>query len=281
LIALLEIKNFVYLRMPKCARKRNRNRRHESRDIYGNCKMLAPDGSFMCYISEKRARRHVERQRATLIAEQGAEQPLTVRLNFEPKGRGGPNGPRLNECARCGSTDNLERFRLVPRCYSRHMIFSHEFHGIVPLCQECHLLGERASFDLREIIATELQIPTRCLDEKAARLARVLLQHGQQMPPAKKNELLCELRELAPGLGLGLDVDLDLEGEGWAEVLRASVGDHGKRVVDRLREEPDGLSSLVSRFRDHFVSRLQPRFLPFDWNAPIGAVQFRSPEGLD
>jgi hypothetical protein len=240
--------------------------------------MLAPDGSFMCYLSEKKARRHIQRQRATLVAEQGAEHPLTVRLNFEPKGRGGPNGPRLNECARCGCTESLERFRIVPRCYSRHMTFPHEFHGIVPLCNECHLLGDRASIDLREIIGTELQIPTRCLDEKAARLARVLLQHGQQMPPAKKNELLCELRELAPGLGL--DVDVDLEGESWAEVLRASVSDHGKRVVDQLRQEPDGLSSLVSRFRNHFVSRLQPQFLPFDWDAPIGPVQFRAVPGI-
>lgn len=234
--------------MPKYVRKRNQNRVHESRDIYGNCKMLAPDGSFMCYLSEKKARRHIKRQRATLVSEQGAEHPLTVRLNFEPKGRGGPNGPRLNECARCGCTEGLERFRIVPRCYSRHMTFPHEFHGLVPLCYECHLLGERASFDLCEIIGTELQIPTRCLDEKAARLARVLLHHGQQMSRLPRRTSFCA--NCASSLPV-------------------------------LVSEPDGLSSLVSRFRDHFVSRLQPRLLPFDWDAPIGPVQFRAVPGID
>ena len=51
--------------------------------VYENCKMLAPDGVVLSNTDKKKAYWYVERNLATIEF----EEPLTIRLNFQPSNR--------------------------------------------------------------------------------------------------------------------------------------------------------------------------------------------------
>lgn len=46
--------------------------------------MMAPDGELLCHCDEKKADWYVSRELATIVK----QNPLTIKLNFEPNGRG-------------------------------------------------------------------------------------------------------------------------------------------------------------------------------------------------
>ena len=47
------------------------------------CSPQAPDGTLLCTCSEKKVQWYLERELADLVA----EEPITARLKFEPRGR--------------------------------------------------------------------------------------------------------------------------------------------------------------------------------------------------
>ena len=55
--------------------------------LYHNATLEAPDGALLCVCDIKKARWYIEKELGVLVQ----EEPLRVRLNFEPSGR--PEGP--------------------------------------------------------------------------------------------------------------------------------------------------------------------------------------------
>lgn len=72
--------------------------------------------------------------------------PLTVQLQFEPKGRGHADdayylSEKDNICCVCGAGEHYLRHSIVPHCYRQHFpehMKSHLSHDIVLLCVGCH-----------------------------------------------------------------------------------------------------------------------------------------------
>ena len=117
--------------------------------VYENGRMLAPDGALLSFIDHSKAKWYAERG----LAKIECEDPITIRLNFEPKGREANkamvtnnddafySADRLNKCVVCGATENYSRFHVVPTLYRTHFpdnLKSHRSHDVVLLCFECH-----------------------------------------------------------------------------------------------------------------------------------------------
>ena len=84
--------------------------------LYGNCKVYSPDNQLMFRCLEKKIKWYLDRGLAELIE----ESPLSIRLKFEPKGKGERidklKVERNNICVVCGVTDLsiLTKHHIVP-----------------------------------------------------------------------------------------------------------------------------------------------------------------------
>lgn len=82
--------------------------------VYENCRMIAPDGEVLSNCDSKKIQWYLDKDLAEIVS----ENPLTIRLNFEPNGRTGSSKPlkdlyddhfytvaRENKCVVCGKSD--------------------------------------------------------------------------------------------------------------------------------------------------------------------------------
>ena len=122
--------------------------------MYENCKMVAPDGGLLSNCDMKKAMWYIERD----LADKICDNPFTIKLRFEPNGRGIPASQsaiyddkfyvvdRKNQCVVCGKDKDYSRFHVVPTLYRTHFpdeLKSHRAHDIVLLCFFCHEQASR------------------------------------------------------------------------------------------------------------------------------------------
>lgn len=90
--------------------------------LYTNSYLYTNDDELLCTIDMKKAMWYVNKGLGEIVA----EDPLTVRLKFEPAGRAvGQTGkyyqtPKDNKCVVCGETEKYTRKNVVPREYRKH-----------------------------------------------------------------------------------------------------------------------------------------------------------------
>jgi len=92
--------------------------------------MHAPDGQLLSYIDLKKAKWYVEKGLATM----DSEDPLTIKLKFDPKNRNDLldkhlhhlyadsfyQENRINQCVTCGITKDFARYHIIPAVYRTH-----------------------------------------------------------------------------------------------------------------------------------------------------------------
>lgn len=129
--------------------------------------MEAPDGEALCTMDKVKAQWYLNKGLATVIC----EDPLRMRLTFEPSGRavGGPGQYDLvakeNRCVVCGTTENFSRKFIIPKEYRRFfpiVMKSHSSHDILLLCLDCHRTSHLQDNRLRERLAIECGAPLLC-----------------------------------------------------------------------------------------------------------------------
>lgn len=118
---------YAFLKRIPSFRRQNSNLKERKivlrkKPLYTNGFLEANDGELLCTIDNKKAMWYVNKG----IGEIVKEDPLTVRLKFEPAGRAvGQTGKyyqmaKENKCVVCGETNNYVRKNVVPREYRRH-----------------------------------------------------------------------------------------------------------------------------------------------------------------
>ena len=131
----------------------------DEKSVYTNGLMLAPDGEPMCRIGKSKIDWYLDRELATLVS----KDPITIQLNFEPKGRG-HNGDefylreRKDICVVCGFTRNLTKHHVVPSCFRKCFpdeVKKHSDHDIVLVCQKHHELYESKANSLKDKLINE------------------------------------------------------------------------------------------------------------------------------
>ena len=240
----------------------------KDRKIYGNCQVLSPGGILMFRCDEKKANWYLNRNLGEIVS----TSPLTVKLNFEPKGLGNHNkgfglSEMGNKCVSCGTEEYLTRHHVVPYCYRRYFpveLKSHNFHDVLSLCVDCHEGYERKADQLKEELAKLHNAPingeveTRSDLVKYVKIARTLIGDVSDIPNKRIKSLRQEIK-IYFGIKRLTKSRLQKISETKSTILRKT---HGEIVVSKI----DNLQEFVELWRKHFVKNNECNHLPQNWN---------------
>ncbi|XP_077990720.1 exonuclease 3'-5' domain-containing protein 2-like [Glandiceps talaboti] len=247
--------------------------------LYHNCRLLAPDGQLLCTCDRKKAEWYV----AKGLGEMVNEEPLVIRLKFEPAGRPGSDRnyylkEKHNQCVVCGTTDSYIRKNVVPHEYRKYFptrLKEHSSHDVVLLCFACHQLSSNYDSQMRQRIAERYDAPlpnhgySRFTDDTAivkVRSAARALKFNSQKLPKKRME---ELEKLIKEFHSIDEVTEDVINESIALDAKVSNDDyisHGEKVVAAINKEEGGLIQFEKAWRKHFLNTMTPKFLPELWS---------------
>ncbi|XP_032819750.2 exonuclease 3'-5' domain-containing protein 2 [Petromyzon marinus] len=254
--------------------------------LYDNCLLKAPDGQPLSTCDRKKAQWYLNRG----IAELESQEPMVVRLVFEPAGRPDSQhdyylGVKRNVCVVCGRAESYVRKSIVPHEYRRHFpqqMKDHQSHDVLLLCTPCHAASAANDLRLKRQLADECSAGgsgvaaegPRVTDDPVRRnvrsAARALLRSGSALPPHRRRELLGCVRSFYAERWSHLGSCHQLLQEAAKLETRVVNGQHvphGLRVVQvYMRQGLPALASLERRWRQHFLDTMLPRHLPPNWS---------------
>ena len=181
------------------------------KEVYENCKMLAPDGELLSNCDKKKVQWYIERDLAIVVK----EEPLTIKLKFEPNGRSLTTDKkyediyddhfyvvdRKNQCVVCGNESQYSRFHVIPSLYRQHFpdeLKSHRSHDVLLLCFECHEKSSNMQEKVKKTLSEQYLIPLNDLSEskqlqselqKIQKIATTLSKDSSSIPEEKKAKL--------------------------------------------------------------------------------------------
>ncbi|XP_015253009.1 PREDICTED: exonuclease 3'-5' domain-containing protein 2 isoform X1 [Cyprinodon variegatus] len=266
--------------------------------LYDNCFLYAPDGQPLCTCDKKKAKWYLDKEIGVLQS----EDPFIVRLLFEPSGR--PDSQqdyyltaKENLCVVCGKADSYIRKNIVPHEYRRHFpteMKDHNSHDILLLCTSCHAASNVHDGFLKQQLADEFAAPQGC--EEGVRLledsdrrrvrsaARALLSARDGLPEQRREELQVLIKNY-----MNMNGEQELTAEALQEaasletrILNEAYIPHGLKVVRAHAERGlQGLMELERRWRQHFLTTMQPRHLPPLWSVDHNHSKFLRKYGED
>lgn len=240
----------------------------KDREIYGNCRVLSPQGYLMFRCDTKKANWYLRKDLASVVN----EDPLTIQLTFEPKGYGNHgNDYGLNEmeniCVSCGTDEYLTRHHVVPYCYRRYFpleMKSHNFHDVLLMCVDCHESYENHALVFKNQLADDYDAPINGIlsdansDEvKLKKIANCLLS-DDNVPLDKVRNMKQILRDEF----------------GWTRITRKRLIEiceqkiirhkttHGEMVVAQLEDH----KGFIKRWREHFLEYTDCNYMPKNWS---------------
>ncbi|MPC34103.1 exonuclease 3'-5' domain-containing protein 2-like isoform X2 [Portunus trituberculatus] len=248
--------------------------------LYHNCQLLAPDGVPLCTCDPKKAQWYLEKGLGVAVQ----QQPLVVRLNFEPASRPREEykdeqyyvQERHNLCVVCGQGHSYIKKNVVPHEYRRHfptILKDHQSHDVVLLCVHCHQVSNAHDATLRELLATECSAPTGQASSRRVTVntqrravknaAGALLRTRFTIPQPRITELENVVKKFFNVDSLThelLQEAANIDPRDWNEDFQA----HGEQVCETYRSK--GLVQLQHRWRRHFLNTMQPQHLPQYWS---------------
>jgi hypothetical protein len=243
--------------------------------IYGNGIMLAPDGEKLCRCNMKKLKWYIDRNLATWES----NDPPTIRLRFEPKGRYNTGddimlADRPNKCVVCGKEEGLNRHHIVPSCYRQFFpdeVKKHSSFDIVPLCIDCHECYEKFADLLKIEIgkesgcfpsnAKQCANPEIVRKDKVRKSANSLLLFKDAMPKEKIDKHMDLLKEYLGKDEISID---DIRSVGSLNPFNATGENinYGLVVVNNCED----LQAFVERWRNHFLATMKPQFMAQGWD---------------
>ncbi|CAL4069565.1 unnamed protein product, partial [Meganyctiphanes norvegica] len=246
--------------------------------LYHNCKLLASDNLPLWTINPNRAKWYVEKGLGTIVT----EEPLVVKLNFEPSEL--PETERCdgqfylqkrpNICVVCGKDDSLIRKNIVPVEYRKcfpDILKTHRSHDVVLLCLKCHQLSSMRDNFLRQCLAEECDVQmgassdqTHIVDQNLKNIRNAggtLLKIGSKLPSKRVAELEQVLKEY-----YNCDIvtnDL-MKNASKLEIKDDNYEPHGLQIYKAY--EKIGITKLERRWREYFLSSMNPTFMPVFWS---------------
>ncbi len=250
---------------------------HHKKDIiYGNYSILHPDGSLMCHTDKKKVNWYMKKELAEWVDE------TTIKLKFEPKGRGNAGDSeyyaeaRENRCVVCGATENLTLHHVVPYQYRKHFpehLKSHTSFDILPLCIEHHeeyeslatALNKRLQIQYNALPAINKLPPEVEAAKEIGGYISALIKSGDKIPQDRRNQLLNKIRLYFKSEDIWFDDLPDLLVDVNYKVESSSPA---KTIVGAV---PD-IFEFIVMWRKHFVQHMQPKYLSDKWLADMEKV---------
>jgi len=260
--------------------------------LYENCRIMDPDGEFLCNCDKRKTEWYLKRELATLIT----EEPFTIQLKFKPIGRDNRSQkqieddlfytePRDNSCVCCGAKNNLQKYHVIPTTYRQHLPKSckaHRSHDILLLCSICHCKSTKNAEELMKELYDKYIAPQQT-EEKAEmqrnmRKAKNLAKRMIEMKGKEQTEDLTKaLTKITKSL-IGAIIPLEeqkiikplsnteaIENEKLEEIakLNNDIEESAGAIVVR---SINNIEEFIKMWRKRFVEHIKPRFLPKGWS---------------
>lgn len=250
--------------------------------LYDNCRLEAPDGTTLCYVSNRRAKWYLNNWSAhdQPLGVLVSEDPIVVRLSFVPSGMGRDGDefyltPRENKCVVCGTDQRLTRHHVVPQAFRRH--FPSKFkeyadHDIVAACEPCHraycIYEEQFKAGLAkekgwDRLGRPANMPRRVM--RTLSLLKPVMPMKESIPPEGETALALRLYRTLGWNGLS-PTELALLAEAMVVERTSSLG---HRYAKSLKTDEE-IQELCFKWRAHFVETMAPEFMPEHWDARRG-----------
>lgn len=241
---------------------------NKKRIIYGNCKVLSPNDILMFRCDIKKANWYLDRNLAKIIE----DNPLTIKLNFEPRGLGNHNkefglGKMYNKCVSCGTSEYLTRHHVVPYCYRKFFpldMKEHKFHDILTLCVDCHGDYERKADELKIELSIKYDSPINgdIINNKElvkySKISSTLLKSDiSNIPKQRINEMKYLIRDKFGYKRLSKNRLTKLSKIKSTLIKKT----HGNIVVEKLED----INSFIEMWRKHFIDNVDCNYLPENW----------------
>ncbi|XP_059049171.1 exonuclease 3'-5' domain-containing protein 2 [Achroia grisella] len=260
-----------------------------TKPLYHNCFLQAPDGELLCTCDNKKALWYVQKQLADVVT----EEPLTVRLRFEPAGRSvGEVGryyqlTKENKCVVCGNNNSYIRKNVVPREYRKYfpdIMKDHSSHDVLLLCAPCHQRSNVTDQRVRDQLASLCAAPLcnrdsskyveDSMQKKARSAARALLNPFATLPAWRRTELERLLLHYYQHDEITTEL---LQEAADLQVLfeNQDYESHGLKVVEFFLEGEGGLLALEEMWRKHFLRSMQPKYMPELWSTKHNEERLR------
>ncbi|XP_043234842.1 exonuclease 3'-5' domain-containing protein 2-like isoform X1 [Amphibalanus amphitrite] len=259
--------------------------------LYDNARLLAPDDQPLSVVENSKARWYVYKGLGDIVQ----EDPLVVKLRFEPAGRPQQEGnhgyyylqEKDNCCVRCGASDGYVRKNIVPQEYRKHfpeIMKSHQSHDVLLMCVSCHQESNSLDLKMRQRLAEECHAPigteadVKVREDQALRkvksAGRALLKSRDKLPPQRAAELESVLRDYY-GVSTITDDILHSAANMCTNHPNSEYMSHGEAVYRHFCQPGRGLIQLERRWRQHFLDSMRPARLPELWSVDHNHAKIR------
>jgi hypothetical protein len=254
------------------------------RDNYENCMMLHPSGEPMFRCLKKTIDWYTSRNLAKILPDD-TRADVVAQFTFEPKGTGhaGDNFfliVRKNECVVCGTSEKLTRHHIMPHCYIKFFpleLRRNNSYDVMTLCVEHHHEYEESAKELKAELASKYQAPLHGIGGgvdvdlyHAHAFIKTLIKYHKQIPMKRKQEMLEHISKT-----LKVDAKLDdLENFSISKKDYAikATKNHGEIVLESITD----LDAFVIMWRKHFLSTMDPQYIPKHWDPERGIYNERA-----
>jgi hypothetical protein len=245
---------------------------------------IHPDGEFMFYHTERKMRSLLNKDLVKIIN----QNDRIVQFTITPRGKGVEKGdvfmntPKEKKCVVCGTSKELTRHHVVPKCFRSH--FPEKFknsnaHDILFICVNHHVKYERVADILKKDyferyeIESIVPLQTKIISQIKIRLS--LAYHLENMLYegnvcwTKLDYKLRNLLNLEQTIPLSLN-QIEYIKNVYEEKMKYARDyfkneNSSKFLVDKILKE-DSLESFVKTWRQHFIDNANPKYLPLGWS---------------
>jgi len=267
-------KNFKRFNPPKWFRESSRWLEARRSNLYGNYQIIHPDGHMMFHCDSQKVLWYLNRDLVDIVC----DDPPILQLKFSPGGMGHLGDdyyltPKINQCVICGTNQDLNRHHVMPRVFRKHMskdIKDHNYHDVLLLCVACHQSYEFEASKFKKEICNEFGFQTnnggnplyqRDVGEVRG-AARALLNYSNVIPEPRRSYLYNVIHKMCEN-----PTEDDLRR--LASLNPLSVEEqslhYGQLVVNKIEAEGK-IQEFTERWRNHFMSTMNPQYLPDHWN---------------
>jgi len=240
----------------------------KKKNLYTNGKMLAPDGELLCRIGTDKINWYLEKGLAKLVN----NDPPTIKLNFEPKGRGKSKdafylADRKNECSVCGENgeNTLTKHHIVPYCYRKYFPISlkrHVYHDVVLMCQECHWKYEESANVRKKQLHKRYDVPMHRNGEVTDDILLVAKQSADVILSGDYEEKDMDYLKVFFKRNIITQEDLGVASQLNPMVKKLIKFCPGNEIINKVED----VDQFILDWRTHFIDMMNPKFLPEYWD---------------